>query len=378
MNFETFLLLTAGLVLLVVGAEGLVRGASRLAAAMGISPLVIGLTVVAFGTSSPELAVSLQSALQGQADIAVGNVIGSNVFNILVILGLSAVITPLIVDQQLIRLDVPLMIGVSFLMWWMSTNGFIERWEGMLLFAGLITYIVFLVRKSRRESQAVQAEYAEEFSATIEGWQGWVINLALVVVGLGLLVLGSRWMVEGAVTLARALGLSELVIGLTIIAVGTSLPEVATSILAAIRGEKDIAVGNAVGSNLFNIMSVLALTAVITPNGIPVAPAAINFDIPVMVAVAVAALPIFFTGNLIARWEGGVFLAYYVAYTAYLIMAATEHDALPAYSTVMLQFVLPLTALTLGILVVREWRLRYKAKQGSLRVHEVDKVASGE
>jgi cation:H+ antiporter len=185
-------------------------------------------------------------------------------------------------------------------------------------------------------------------------------------------------MVEGAVTLARALGLSELVIGLTIIAVGTSLPEVATSILAAIRGEKDIAVGNAVGSNLFNIMSVLALTAVITPNGIPVAPAAINFDIPVMVAVAVAALPIFFTGNLIARWEGGVFLAYYVAYTAYLIMAATEHDALPAYSTVMLQFVLPLTALTLGILVVREWRLRYKAKQGSLRVHEVDKVASGE
>jgi cation:H+ antiporter len=358
MTIETFLLLVAGLILLVVGAEGLVRGASRLAGAMGISPLVIGLTVVAFGTSSPELAVSLQSAFQGQADIAVGNVVGSNVFNILLILGLSAMITPLIVDQQLIRLDVPLLIGVSFLVWWMAADGAIAPWEGGLLFVGLLAYVAFLIRKSRRESQSIQEEYAGEFSATIEGWQGWVINLALVVVGLGLLVLGSRWMVQGAVTLARVLGLSELVIGLTIVAVGTSLPEVATSIMAAIRGERDIAVGNVIGSNLFNLMAVLALTGIITPNGIPVSSAAINFDIPVMVAVAVAALPIFFTGNLIARWEGGVFLAYYVAYTAYLIMASTQHDALPAFSTVMLQFVLPLTALTLGILVVREWRAR--------------------
>lgn len=363
MTIETFLFLIAGLVLLVVGAEGLVRGASRLAGAMGISPLIIGLTVVAFGTSAPELAVSLQSTLQGQADIAVGNVVGSNIFNVLFILGVSALIIPLVVDQQLIRLDVPLLIGVSFLAWWMSADGVLERWEGALLFAGLITYIVFLVRKSRRESQSVQEEYAGEYSATVQGWQGWVINLALVVVGLGLLVWGSRWMVAGATSLARALGLSELVIGLTIVAVGTSLPEVATSVLAAIRGERDIAVGNAIGSSLFNIMAVLGLSSIITPNGIPVSSAAIHFDIPVMVAVAVATLPIFFTGNLIARWEGAVFLIYYVVYTAYLILASTEHNALPAFSTAMLQFVLPLTALTLGILVIREWRQRHQANE---------------
>ncbi len=360
MTIETFLFLIAGLVLLVVGAEGLVRGASRLAGAMGISPLIIGLTVVAFGTSAPELAVSLQSTLQGQADIAVGNVVGSNIFNVLFILGVSALLIPLVVDQQLIRLDVPLLIGVSFLAWWMSADGVLERWEGALLFAGLITYIVFLVRKSRRESQSVQEEYAGEYSATVQGWQGWVINLALVIVGLGLLVWGSRWMVAGATSLARALGLSELVIGLTIVAVGTSLPEVATSVLAAIRGERDIAVGNAIGSSLFNIMAVLGLSSIITPNGIPVSSAAIHFDIPVMVAVAVATLPIFFTGNLIARWEGAVFLIYYVVYTAYLILASTEHNALPAFSTTMLQFVLPLT---LGILVIREWRQRHQANE---------------
>ncbi|MBK8988402.1 MAG: calcium/sodium antiporter [Chloroflexi bacterium] len=362
MTLEIALSLIAGLVLLVVGAEGLVRGASRMAAALGISPLIIGLTVVAFGTSSPELAISLQSAFQGQADIAIGNVVGSNIFNILVILGLSALITPLIVDQQLIRLDAPLLLGVSLLFWWMAADGLVGRWEGGLLFAGLLVYIVFLVRKSRRETKAVQDEYAEEYSAGIEGWQGWAINLGLVALGLILLVFGSRLLVNGAVSLARIFGLSELIIGLTIIAAGTSLPEVATSVLAALRQEKDIAVGNAIGSSLFNIMAVLALTGLITPSGISVAPAVIRFDIPVMVAVTIATLPIFFTGNLIARWEGAVFLAYYIAYTLYLVLAATQHDALPNFSAVMLEFVVPLTALTLGILVVREWRLRHKTK----------------
>lgn len=337
----------------------MVRGSSRLAAALGISPLVIGLTVVAFGTSSPELAISLQSAFQGQADIAVGNVVGSNLFNILVIVGLSAIITPLVVAQQLVRLDVPLLIGMSLLTWWMATDGLIGRVEGVVLFSGLVVYISFLIWQSRRESQAVQDEYAAEFgNGRNKSWQMWAMNLGLVAAGLLLLVLGSRWLVEGAVALARTMGLSELVIGLTIIAAGTSLPEVATSVLAAIRGERDIAVGNAVGSNMFNIMAVLALTGVIAPGGVPVAPAAINFDIPVMTAVAVAALPIFFTGNLIARWEGFVFLAYYVAYTAYLILDAAEHDALPQYSIIMLEFVVPITVLTIGILVVRDWRNR--------------------
>ncbi len=355
----TIIFLLGGLVLLVVGAEAMVRGASRLAAAVGISPLVIGLTVVAFGTSSPELAISLQSAFQGQADIAIGNVVGSNLFNILVIVGLSAIITPLVVAQQLVRLDVPLLIGASLLTWWMAADGLIGRVEGVVLFAGLVAYLSFLIWQSRRESQEVKDEYAAEYgNGRSRDWKMWAVNLGLVAAGLVLLVLGSRWLVEGAVSLARAMGLSELIIGLTIIAAGTSLPEVATSVLAALRGERDIAVGNAVGSNIFNIMAVLALTGVFAPEGISVAPAAINFDIPVMTAVAVAALPIFFTGNLIARWEGFFFLAYYMAYTAYLILDASGHDALPQYSVIMLEFVVPLTVLTIGILVVRDWRSR--------------------
>ncbi|MBE2202422.1 MAG: calcium/sodium antiporter [Anaerolinea sp.] len=355
----TILLLVGGLVLLILGAEAMVRGASRLAAALGISPLVIGLTVVAFGTSSPELAISLQSTFQGQADIAVGNVVGSNLFNILVIVGLSALITPLVVHQQLVRLDVPLLIGVSLLTWWMAADGVIARWEGGLLFAGLVVYLVFLVWQSRRESQEVRDEYAQEYGdGRARDWRLWLVNLGLVAVGLVLLVVGADWLVEGAVALARTFGLSELIIGLTIIAAGTSLPEVATSVLAAIRGERDIAVGNAVGSCIFNIMAVLALTSIVTPGGVNVAAAAINFDIPVMTAVAIAALPIFFTGNLIARWEGAVFLAYYVAYTVYLLLDASGHDALPRYSVIMLEFVLPLTVLTFAILVVRDWRNR--------------------
>lgn len=358
-----FLLLSGGLLSLVVGAEALVRGASRLAAALGISPLVIGLTVVAFGTSSPELAISLQSTFIGQADIAVGNVVGSNIFNMLVIIGLSAIITPLVVHQQLVRLDVPLLIGVSLLTWWMVANGVMSRWEGVILFVGLVAYLVFLVRQSRRESVEVQEEYKAEYGdGRLQDWRLWLLNLGLVGIGLALLVVGSNWLVEGAVRLARLFGLSELIIGLTIVAAGTSLPEVATSVLAAIRGERDIAVGNAVGSSIFNLMAVLALTAVFAPNGINVAAAAINFDIPVMTAVAIASLPIFFTGNLIARWEGFIFLAYYVAYTAYLVLDATSHRALPQYNAIMLQFALPLTILTLLIFFVRDWRARHLLK----------------
>jgi cation:H+ antiporter len=357
MTLMTGVIFVAGLGLLIVGAEWLVRGASRLAAKVGISPLVIGLTVVAFGTSSPELAVSIQSSLAGQADIAVGNVIGSNIFNILLILGISAVITPLIVQQQLIRLDVPLMIGLSFAFYLMALDGVIGRLEGILLFAGIIAYTFFLIRQSRRESKAVEEEYAQEFPAKTEtGWKPWIINLGLVGVGLTLLVLGSNWLVDSAISIARWLGLSELIIGLTIVAAGTSMPEVATSITAAIKGERDIAVGNAVGSNIFNILSVLGLTAVVAPGGIPISLAAEAFDIPVMVAVAVLALPIFFTGNRIERWEGWLFLFYYVAYTAYLVLDAAQHDALPLFNNVLLFVIIPLTVITLAVSLIMERR----------------------
>lgn len=354
MDFITLALFLLGLGLLIGGAELLVRGAARLALAVGITPLVVGLTVVAFGTSAPELAVSIQSGLAGQADIALGNVVGSNIFNVLLILGLSAIIAPLIVAQQLVRREVPLMIGITALLWALASDGRVGRLDGMLLFGGLILYTIVAIRASRRESRAIQDEYAEEFGASPPRTAAQVaLQLGMIIVGLLMLVVGARWLVNGAVMVARALGVSELVIGLTIIAAGTSLPEVATSIIAALRGERDIAVGNVVGSNIFNILSILGLASIVTPGGLSVAPAVLRFDLPVALAVAVACLPIFWSGYRIGRREGALFLGYYVAYTAYLILAATQHDALPTFSSIMLLFVLPLTAITLLILMAR-------------------------
>ena len=358
MDALTLLLFIAGFVLLVVGAEWLVCGAARLAAAIGVSPLVIGLTIVAFGTSAPELAVSIRAALVGEADIAFGNVVGSNIFNILVILGLSAAITPLLVAQQLVRLDVPLMVGVTLLTVLFALDANISRVEGVALFAGLIAYTAFLFIQSRRENSAVQQEYEAEFGERPKGAVQLAVNVFWVIAGLGMLTIGSRWLVEGAVALARAIDVSELIIGLTIVSGGTSLPEVATSVVAAIKGERDIAVGNAVGSNIFNLLSVLGLSSIIAPTGIAVDVAALNFDVWVMLAVAVACLPVFFTGNQIARWEGLMFIGYYVIYLVYLFLASTQHDALLAFSRIMLLFVLPLTVLTLVITVLRELRMR--------------------
>jgi len=342
----TYILLPIGLVLLVGGAELLVRGASRLALGLGISPLIVGLTIVAFGTSSPELAVSTQASLSGDADIAVGNVVGSNIFNILFILGLSAVIVPLLVAQRLIRIDVPLMVGSSLLVVLLTLDGDLNRLDGLILALGIITYVGFAILQSRKEMRSVQKEYADEFGEATEDTGNTPMNIGLVVGGLALLVLGSRWLVDGATELALDIGLSKLIVGLTIVAAGTSMPEVATSVIAAIKGERDIAVGNAVGSNIFNILAVLGFTSVVSSDPIGISDAAKSVDIPVMVAVAVGCLPVFFTGT-IARWHGGLFLAMYVAYVAYLVLDASDHRALDDYQTIMLLAVLPLTALVL-------------------------------
>ena len=344
----------AGLVLLVVGAESLVRGASRLASSLGVPPLVVGLTVVAYGTSTPEVAVSVQAALAGQADISLGNVVGSNIFNVLFILGLSAMIAPLIVSRQLVQIDVPLMVGTSVVMLVMALDGRISRLDGAILAALVFVYTAFLVRQAKKErAEAREAAEAGDGPPPGPTARAWAVNLAYIGAGLGLLVLGSGWFVESSMAIARMMGVSELVIGLTIVAAGTSMPEVATSIIATVRGERDIAVGNVVGSNIYNILAVLGFAALLSPGGVAVAPAALDFDIPVMLAVAVACLPIFFTGHLIARWEGWLFFGYYVAYTLFLILASQRHDALPAFSWAMEVFVIPLTAITLIILAVR-------------------------
>lgn len=360
MTLSTLLLFVVGGALLIGGAELLVRGASRLAIAAGISPLVVGLTVVAFGTSSPEMAVTVSSAFAGEADVAVGNVIGSNIFNVLFILGLSAVIAPLVVAQQLVRLDVPIMIGSSVLALVLALDGAVGRFDGLVLFAGIATYTIFLIRKSRAEAAPVAAEYEEAFGGAEPRGSSPVVNLLFILLGLGLLVLGARWLVQAAVTTATALGVSELVIGLTIVAAGTSLPEVATSVLAAIRGERDIAVGNVVGSNLFNLLAVLGLGGIVAPDGVPVSAGALSFDFPVMIAVAVATLPVFLTGYTIARWEGFIFLGYYAAYTGYLVLQAAEHHLLGEFTTAMTWFVIPLTVLTLLVGLARAFQGRAK------------------
>ncbi|MEX2531639.1 MAG: calcium/sodium antiporter [Gemmatimonadota bacterium] len=357
MAWQIVAMLMAGLVLLVVGAELLVRGAARLAAAVGISPLVVGLTVVAFGTSAPELSVSVQSALAGQADLALGNVVGSNIFNVLFILGLSALITPLVVNQQLVRLDVPLMVGASVALLLLSLDGMIGRLEGGLLFSVLVIYTVFLIRQSRRASgdDLTALEATPEVTPEVEAPQpaSWLRNASLILGGLGALVLGSTWLVSGAVAIAETLGVSELVIGLTIVAAGTSLPEVATSVLASLRGQRDIAVGNVVGSNVFNILAVLGISSIVAPEGIAVARSVLTFDMLIMLAVAVACLPIFFSGHRIDRWEGALFLGYYVAYTAYLVLHATDHPTLPAFRSAVVYFALPLTVVTLIVVGLR-------------------------
>jgi cation:H+ antiporter len=356
MDGITILLLISGFVLLVVGAEILVRGASKLAVAAGLSPLVVGLTVVAYGTSAPELAVSVQSSYAGQADIAIGNVVGSNIANILLILGSSAAVAPLIVSRQLVRLDAPLMTGLSLLVWLMGWDGKLSRGDGIFLVMGAIAYTLFTLYQGRRESQAQEDSSESPNHRSRQGIYQILLNLGLIIGGVGMLVLGSNNLIQGSVDIAQALGISELIIGLTIVAAGTSLPEIATSIVAGIRGERDIAVGNAVGSNIFNLLLVLGVCSVVAPDGIAVSMPATNFDIPVMIAVAVACLPIFFTGYRIARWEGILFLAYYVAYTMYLFLNATEHDALEEFSAIMLLFVMPLTLLTLVILAIRSFR----------------------
>jgi len=342
-----YLLFIGGLAVLILGAELLVKGATKIALALKISPLVIGLTVVAFGTSSPELVVSIGSSLTGQESITFGTIVGSNIFNVLFILGISALILPLSVSKQLLRLDVPVMIALSVLVWLLSLNGVISRLEGAILAAGLISYITFLIIQSRKEWVAPLESEINPSEIQDSKLKLWILNSLLVVGGLAFLMIGSTWFLDGAVSIAESLGVSETIIGLTIVAAGTSMPEVVTSILAAIRGERDIAVGNVVGSNIFNILGVLGISAMIAPAGLGISESFIGFDLPVMIAVALACLPIFFTGGVISRGEGALLFGYYIAYTLYLILASSQHDSLPMFSSVMIWFVVPITVIFL-------------------------------
>ncbi len=343
---ESILLLVAGFVALIVGGDVLVRGGSGLGLALRLSPQTIGLTVVAFATSAPELAVTVNATASGSPGLAVGNVVGSNIANILLVLGGAAVVAPVVVRSVTIRREIPAVIGASVLFLLLALDGRVSRWDGALLLVLLAGFVSFSVVAGRRD-----ASQDAHVGAGTSQRAGWLRSALLVAVGVVLLVVGARWLVSAATTIAAAAGLSELVIGLTVVAVGTSLPELATSVLAGVRGERDLAIGNVIGSCLFNVGAVIGLAALGSSGGIPVQPGALTFDLPVMIVVAVALLPVVFTGLAIARWEGVLFLAYYVAYLAYLLFEATDHDALPVFSSVLFTFAAPLTGVTLALMV---------------------------
>jgi cation:H+ antiporter len=339
MNLNAILIILGGFTALTLGAELLVRGASKIAQAAGVSSLVIGLTIVAFGTSAPEMAVSLNAGLEGNSNIAIANVVGSNIFNELFILGVCAIMSPLIVNSILIRFDVPVMIASSFLIYFFSLNGIISALEGGILFFLIIAYTVFIVKKSRSELRELRAKNDPEREKIQR--KDIFIGLAQTIFGLGFLVAGAEWLVNGAVTLAKMVGVSDTVIGLTIVAAGTSLPELATSFVATYKGERDIAIGNIIGSNIFNILSILGLSSIVATGGLKVSYELLALDYPMMIGVAVITLPVFFTGRIISRWEGVLFLISYILYATYLVLKSTSHSMLPVFEIGLLYVALP-------------------------------------
>lgn len=322
-------LIISGLILLVAGAEMVVRGASWLATSMGVRPIILGITVVAIGTSVPELVVGITASLQGSGALAVANIAGTNVFNILFILGLSAAILPLPIDMKILRLELPVIVLSAALMTGMALDGVLTRFDGVILFATGLLYTVALIRLSRKESRATRQKFKEAYGVTVESEkdhqqfrQSRLWYALILLAGLALSVLGAEWLVRGAVGAARSMGVSEAMIGLTIVAVGTSSPELVTTIISTLKGARDIAVGNLIGSSIYNILIILGITCLAAP-GIPVERELLLIDIPLMAAVALVCVPVFISGREISRAEGTAGVVLYLVYMGWLIARAS-------------------------------------------------------
>ncbi|MBW3534038.1 MAG: calcium/sodium antiporter [Gemmatimonadetes bacterium] len=311
------LLLLGGMGVLYFGADWLVRGAARLASALGVSAIVVGLTVVSLGTSAPELVVCLVAALQGNSDLAMGNVMGSNLANLGLILGLTAVVRPLQVASRVTKREIPLMLIITALLYPLAMNGELDRLDGMALLVYLGAYLVFVFRTVVVEDPGVLGEY-EEFAREAQHTDRGVraSDIGLVVAGCAGLVLGGYAIVEGAVYVADALGVPQVIIGLTLVAIGTSLPELATTLVAALRDESDIAVGNIIGSNIFNVAAILGITSIVTP--VSVAPSVLSQELPAVLLVSLLVVPLA-RGGAITRWQGGVLLASYAGVGFWLL-----------------------------------------------------------
>lgn len=321
------LIFLGGLVILVVGSEMLLRGASRIAKLLKVRPLLIGLTVVSVGTSMPELAVGLTAAAEGRSGLAVGNIAGTNIFNILFILGLSAFMRPLPLHLLSIRFDVPVMIATALVLIVMSLDGELSRIDGLLLVTASVAYTVALARLSRRESPAMGREFAEEYGKVPppggalprRGWGPWAWNALLLSVGIGVTLLGAQLLVSGAVSIAQSFGVSDAFIGLTIVAIGTSAPELATTLMATLKDDRDVAIGNLIGSSIYNVLVILGLTCVVAGQPIEVSKHLLWFDLPLAALVAIVCLPVFRSERQVSRREGGAFVLAYCAYLTTLV-----------------------------------------------------------
>lgn len=320
---SSILLFVLGLLVLVVGSELVVRGASKVAAFLNISPMFIGLTIVSIGTSAPELAVGTIAGLQGNGGIAVGNIAGTNVLNLLFIMGISAAITPLLLHHQVFKLELPTMVFAAGLMTFLAWDGVLSLGDGVVLLSFGIAYTIALVFVTRSASRSSQEDFNEEFSVDDVPKKEWkrlaTWYLAVLVFGIVLTVLGADILVRGAVSLATIFGVSPTTIGLTIVAMGTSAPELVTTIISTVRGDRDVAVGNLIGSSIYNILIILGIPCLLAPGGLPVEPQLLWCDIPLMAAVALGAVPVFITGRRISRLEGALGVAIYVAYLYWLI-----------------------------------------------------------
>lgn len=313
-----------GLAALVFGAEVMVRGGAEVAARLGISPIVIGLTVVSIGTSLPELAVGVVAAREGSGALAVGNIAGTNVVNLLLILGLSALILPLAIAARTLRFELPVMAGAAVLMLMLSLDGVLSRVDGVILVAAAITYTVALIRITRRETHAVVDEYDEAYAGAVAvRTRPTALHIVMMLGGIAIVVIGADWLVDGAVGMARGFGVSDALIGLTVVAIGTSAPELVTTVVSTLRGNRDIAIGNLLGSSIYNILLILGVTCVIAPDGLALPPTLVRIDIPIMVAVALVCVPIFVSGRRVSRGEGGTMVAAYAAYLVFLLAAQT-------------------------------------------------------
>lgn len=351
----TLLLFILGLGGLIVGAEFFLKAVDRFGLKWGVSPMVMGLTVVAFATGAPELAISLKAAMNDSADLVLGNIIGSNIANILFILGISGLITPLHIKQRIVRIDVPIVIAMSIGLYVLALDGILSLSDGVVLLLGLLAYSVFTYLQVRKNKVDIEELYEQDEEVQLaSGTWFYVKNVGILLVGLALIVQGANWMVNSAVSIAQLLGMSELVVGLTIVSIGTSLPEVATSMAAARKGNADIAVANVLGSNIYNVLLTLGLTIVVAPGVLEVSRNALLLDMPFMIAVAIGIIPIFLTGFDLNRKDALLFLFYYTAYLTYLVLEAVGSEYLGWIEKGFFFVVLPFTLYYMFSRLIRE------------------------